>query len=226
MFQPGPILHQSEHHADTGERESEVIVVGLAQKRTRQGPNDRAQVDAHVKDREGRVSPCAPLGVQVGHNRADARLQQTCAEGDQKQADEEQGVAWHRHGKMTRGDDPAAHIHSLALSPEVVGNPSPRKRQQIDQPGVEPVDRPCGTCVEPHARVCRKGFLREIENEERPHAVIREALPQFGKEEGGKTSWVSEKSAGRGGGRRRSAHGSIPEVVGQERSAGAATLRF
>ena len=53
------------------------------------GPDEGAEVDAHVEDREAGVAPGAVVGVEIADDRADVGLEQAGAEDDQQQAEEE-----------------------------------------------------------------------------------------------------------------------------------------
>ena len=80
------VLHQAERHqhAARGERRSPAVVHGQPARDDR--TEERAQVDAHVEDREARVAPTAAFRVQIGDHGADVRLQQSDAADDDDQA--------------------------------------------------------------------------------------------------------------------------------------------
>ena len=78
-----------------------------------------------------------------------------------------------------------------ALADQSVGNPSARERQRVYAERVEPVDGAGRRGVVTHpARRERRGHE---ENQQRPHAVVAEALPHLGEEQRGQSTRVSEK---------------------------------
>ena len=177
-------LDQAENHSETGRGEAPVPVPVLSQRTTDQRPGERPHVDPHVEDREPGIPPRAPLRVEVGDHRTDVGLEQAGADDDQNQPKEEGEIGGHPHAEMPRGDDRAAHEHSLALSPELVGDPAAGETEQVDETRVEPVDGGAGLHIHPHPRVLVHRRLGHVEDEQRAHPVVGEALPHFREKEG------------------------------------------
>ena len=91
---------------------------------------------------------------------------------------------------MTRHDNNAAKKNG-PLSPEQpVGNPAPRQCNDINERGIDTVNRRGRAVVEPHAAV--HDLVRHEQHEERPHAVVAEALPHLGEKQCHQTARVAE----------------------------------
>ena len=72
-------------HADAREAEAVLPPVGLAQPAAQQDGGQRAQVDAHVEDRESLIPAGILVGVELAHDGRNARLQEADADDDEGQ---------------------------------------------------------------------------------------------------------------------------------------------
>src|SRR4029078_13046253 len=157
-----PVLDEPEQHAETGGGEAPVVVDLLPEGAADERSHDGAQVDAHVEDGEARIPPdpeifCCrslrvlhsentrPHVVQLADDARDVWLEQPGAHDDEEQPREKGGKDWQTdqgsgEGEVTRGDDASADENRTLLTPELVGDPSAGKGEQVDQRGVEAVD--------------------------------------------------------------------------------------
>jgi len=101
-------------------------------------------------------------------------------------------------------DAPVADQDRAALSGNPVRYPPAAQAQEVDRSGVETVDRPGFGVGEPQPAVYH--LVRQIQDEQRAHPVIAEALPHFCEEQRGKPAGMS-KEAGIAGDVRESGHG-------------------
>ena len=85
-------------------------------------------------------------------------------------------VALDRHQEMADGEQHAAEQHRLALAEVAVGEIAAEHRGDVDEAGIGAVDQV-------RFAVGEQPMLGEVEDQQRPHAVIGEALPHFGEEE-------------------------------------------
>ena len=83
--------------------------------------------------------------------------------------------------------------HRPALARDAVRHPAARQAQQVDHAGVEPVDGAGLGIREAQAAPGDAGGHEQ--DEERAHAVVAEALPHFGEEEGREAPRMAEETA-------------------------------
>src|SRR5207248_11376274 len=94
----GKVLNQPKRHADAGHGKSPVPAsfgmkshapelpfepCALRQKTADNWGEERAQIDAHIKNRKAGVAARVVFAVEAADHRADVRLQQACAENEQ-----------------------------------------------------------------------------------------------------------------------------------------------
>ena len=80
------------------------------------------------------------------------------------------------HQAVTDGQQQAAEQHCLALPEITVRQIAAENRRDVHQAGIGAVDQV-------RLGVIEQPVLRQVENQQRPHAVVGEALPHFGEEE-------------------------------------------
>jgi len=170
------------------------------------GPN----VDAHVEDRKGRVTICAPhfalmvgrvvaqLRIEVADHRADVRLEQPGADDDEEQAEEERphvGRTDERRGQreVAYRDDHAPAEDSFSLSPKVVGHPPAGQCEQVHHRRVQPEKGPRHGIAESQTGISPVHRGDHEQDQERTHSVVGEALPHLGEEQGGQPSRLPEE---------------------------------
>ena len=110
---------------------------------------ERAEVDAHVEDREAGITTRAAFRIELRDDGADVRLQQPDAEHDHARGrrrtaacvpDGEQRVADH--------DEDAAPPHRALRADQPVRDPAAEQRQQVRAGDVETVDGVAGLVVD------------------------------------------------------------------------------
>ena len=116
------VLDQAEHHAEAGRGEAEVPVDALREIAGDQRPDECAEVDPHVEDREPGVAPRVARRVQRSDDRADVRLQQAGADDDQGEAGVEEWQRLEGQREVAGGDDDAAEEHAAVLAEEPIGD--------------------------------------------------------------------------------------------------------
>ena len=75
-------------HSDAGEAKTGPPAEIIGKQRAEQLAQNRSQVDAHIEDGEAGVAPPIALLVQRADDRRNVRLEETVADGDQRQSDE------------------------------------------------------------------------------------------------------------------------------------------
>src|SRR5262245_4886178 len=86
VFAAYHVLNQAERHPDASRSEADMPVDILAEVTAYQRRDERANVDAHVKDREARVAALVFRTVELADNRARVRFEQPRAQDDQYQS--------------------------------------------------------------------------------------------------------------------------------------------
>ena len=127
--------------------------------------------------------------------------------------EQEQGLE--RHHEMAGRHQGGADHDGAALAEQAVGDEAAEERGEIDQPGVEAVDLRCeglhaeraGDALEQAAQAFEpddavgaargEQVFRHVEDEQRPHAVIGEALPHLGGEQESQAARMAEQIPGR-----------------------------
>ena len=167
-------------------------VVGL-QEAGDERPEERADVDAEVEDREPGVSSRILRGVQRPDDGGRVRLQTAGADGDEDEADPEAPHA-RQHGEhdvAEHDDDRAVEEH--ALRPEQpIGDPRPEDRREIDGAAVRADDPRRDGLVHPEAALGDR--VVHVEEQDALHAVEAEPLPQLHAEDGREGSRLPEEA--------------------------------
>ena len=118
-------------------------------------------------------------------------LEHAGADHQQAEADEERGVRGDGQRDVAEHDDDAADEDGLALAEEAVGDPAAGQAHQVDRGAVEGVEDAGGRLALAEAALGRRG--RDEDHQERAHAVVAEALPHLGEEEGLQPFRVAEE---------------------------------
>ena len=82
------IRDESDQHADARGSEPKVPTYFLTKHASDEWSDQRAGVDAHVKNREPCITPGSAFRVKIADDCRDVRLQQAGADDDEDQADE------------------------------------------------------------------------------------------------------------------------------------------
>ena len=181
-------LHEAHHHSYTCRSKPVVPVDLLAQPAANQGADERAEVDAHVEDREPRITPRAALGIKLANERADVRLEQAGADHDEDEAEEKCFPPRSRDREMPDGDQDATGPDRPLRTEQAIRDPSARQRGEIHTRRVESVDRGRNLVVESKPALGRRRDHEE--HEQRAHAVIAQALPHLREEERVESAWM------------------------------------
>src|SRR5207244_9206391 len=117
---------------------------------------------------------------------------------DEEEPEEEGREVVKGEREMAAGDDDAAIEHGAALAEEAVGEPTAGESGQVDHRRVEAVDRTRLRGLPAEAPGGERGGHEE--QQERPHAVVAEAFPHLGEEEGREAERMAEEGPPRGEG--------------------------
>jgi len=121
-------LHQAEHHADRRQCETCAVAERRRSDRHEERAEYRAEVDAHVEDREAGIAARAPFRVQLRDQRADVRLEHADAEHDHQQPDEEQARVAGGQRAVAEHDQHAAPDHRALLPDQPIRDPPAHRR--------------------------------------------------------------------------------------------------
>ncbi len=193
ILRAGDILNQPEHHADARGAEADVPVDALSEVAADERRDERAEVDAHVVDREAGVAPVVLRTIQRADDHGGVALEQAGADDDQRQPDVERRQRLDGHAEVSARDDDAAVEHGAPLADQPVRHPPARQAGHVDHRRVEPVHRAGDAGLE--AQATGRDRRRHEEDEQRAHAVIAEALPHLGEEERRQPARVAEERA-------------------------------
>src|SRR6185369_3857704 len=97
-------------------------------------------VDAHVKDRKPTITTRIVFAVQTTDHRADVRLEETGAGGDEHHAEIERRHRIEDHREVAGSDDQSAEKDGQTRAQEVVGRESARQGGYIHAHRVRAVD--------------------------------------------------------------------------------------
>jgi hypothetical protein len=176
------VLDDAEGHADACGPEAPVPADLLAERAAHDGPDQRAQVDPHVEDREPRVAPLVVRCVELADDGADVRLEEPGAQDDEAETGIEERKPVEEHAVVAEGDQDPSPQHRLALPQQAIGDPAARDRREVDGGRVHPVDG--GGLVGREGETALRQRRRHEEDEERAHPVVAGALPGLGEREG------------------------------------------
>ena len=200
------VLDQAGGHADAGGGKADVPVDALGEVAGDEWAEERAEVDAHVEDREACVAAAVAGFVERADERADVWLEQAGAECDEGQARVEERERLEGQDEVSERDDDAADEDGAVLAEEAVGDQAAEDRGAPGGACVGPVNRGCVSVRESEAAL--GGGRDHVEDEEGAHAVVAEALPHLGEKQRGQPARVPREAArlGRGVGGRPCGH--------------------
>ncbi len=177
-------MQQSQQHANARAGKAQVPIHFLREPPRDEGPNERAEVNAHIENGKPRVPSRVGRFIQRSDDAADVGLQQPGADHDEREAGIEEGERVKREGEVSERDDDPAEEDAAVLAQPAVGNDSAEDWSRPGSHRVVPIDRA-------GVRVVKSEPMHHIQDEERPHSVITEALPHLGEEKGGEAAWVA-----------------------------------
>ena len=172
-----------------------MVAVAFADESTQQRGHGRAEVDAHVEDREAAVAAGIAPAIQRADYRGDIRLEETVAGDEQGQGGEEGDRLGHHHQELAGGHQRAAEDHGPALPQQAVGQHTAQERRHVDQGREGAVDGVGAGVV-----VAKEDGLAHVHDQQGPHAVEAESLPHFGEEERVQPYRMAEQGGGVGQG--------------------------
>jgi len=122
----------------------------LAERAADERREERAQVDAHVEDRERAVAPRVAGLVELPHHHRHAGLEVSGADHDERQPEDEHGHAGvrpcershARHGEheVAERDQEATDDHRAVRAQQPVGDPPADDREQVREAGVPSIE--------------------------------------------------------------------------------------
>ena len=123
----------------------------------------------------------------------DVRLEEAGADDDEGQGQPEDveigralaAIPFERHQEVAEGQQHRAELHGLSLPQIAVRDIAAEHRGDVNERGIGAVDDRRGFVGE-------EPMLRQVEDQQRPHAVIGEALPHLGEEEDEEAAGVTK----------------------------------
>ena len=187
-------LNEPEEHSSSSSREAPSPSEFLREPRTQDLTGERADVDAHVEEREPCIASRTAFGIKLAHQRGHVGLQQSGTGGHNEQPEVKRNSRRQAQHHVTSGDDNAAPPHSALRPHDPVTRPSAGQRHDVNQRRVESVDG-CRLLV---AQLHAGDLVRHVEREQRTHPVVAHALPHLGEKERHQTARMSRVVSHRG----------------------------
>ncbi|MNE13151.1 hypothetical protein D3C80_1059780 [compost metagenome] len=134
--------------------------VGTDQPTGDQRGDERAHVDAHIKQRETSVAAVVAFLIQRADHHRDTGLEQARSQHDKHQADEEQVIAHDgRQGdrQVAQRDQNRAVPHRFLLAKPVIRQPAARQGSQVHAAGENADNRRGVFTCQPHTAVVNGG---------------------------------------------------------------------
>ncbi len=208
MRRAGKIGCEPDQHADAGGAEAVVPADPLAKRAADERRQKCPDIDAHIEDRIGAVAPRIARRVEFADLARHVGLEGAIADNEDEEREQQQRLE--RHHEMAERHQQGADDHRAAMSEHAVGDDPAEHRRQIDETGVEAIDvggerlnverteqgfKGAFERRKPNhlAGVRRKHVLDHVEHEQRPHAVVGEALPHLGREQEAQALRMAEK---------------------------------
>ena len=185
------ILSQANQHEYASRAETIVPAHTLTKIAANQLTDERAQIDAHVENREaGIASRTAVILVQLSDHGADVGLEQTGTEHNQYHADEESLSPGPGHGAVATGNQHSAIPYCRTLTCQSICHPATRQREHVDTGCVQTVDSSGRTILQTQPTLLNR--RNHGQNQNGAHTVIGKALPHFSEEQGCQTARMTE----------------------------------
>ncbi len=210
-------------HADAGGGKAVMPAGPFAERAADERRQERAEIDADIEDRISAVAAMIARRVKAADLGGNIRLETAVAEDQRQQRKDEQLLD--RHHEMADRHQDRADDDGAALAEHAVGKEPAENRREIDEPGIKAPDlrrqrlhvERAEQRFEPAfdreqagdvaGMVRQQEIFRHIEDEQRAHPVIGEALPHFRGEQEGEPARMAEQVGAVGGtiGNRRGA---------------------
>ena len=152
----------------------------------------RAGVDPHVEDREARVAPGIALGIQRADECADAWFEEARADHDEGETGVEERQRLEHQREVPEHDEDAAVEHAAVLADQAIGNQPAHDGGAPRGAGIRAVERGALGVRESETAVGDR--RHHVEQQERAHAVVAEALPHLREEERGESPRMPEEA--------------------------------
>mmetsp|Transcript_122285 Transcript_122285/g.341140 ORF Transcript_122285/g.341140 Transcript_122285/m.341140 type:complete len:504 (-) Transcript_122285:7-1518(-) len=186
-----PELNGAEDHEQAGQTEAQVPRDLLADVAAQRDAEEGTGVHAHVEQRVAAVALALIAGaVELADDGRDVRLEQAGAQHDQAQARVERRHRLHEQRDVAGRDDEAAQQHRAPRAQQPVRDVAAQDGRQVDQAGVPAVQ--AGRLGAGPAPAALAGLGDQEEHEQRPHAVVGEALPHLREEEDEELAGLAE----------------------------------
>ena len=175
------------NHADGGQAEAVVPAERLTDVAAQQRRHGSTEVDAHIEDRKTAIALVAAFGIERSNHRRDVRLEEAIAQDQQGQCGVKRQTVFDGHHEVARCHQQAAEYHRSPGPQKTIRQHAAEERRHVHQRSVGAIDR-IGLAVpvlqEP---------LYHVKNEQSAHAVVAEALPHLGEEEGEQAGRVADQ---------------------------------
>ena len=143
------------------------------QQRTHRSP----EVHAHIEDGETAIATMTARGIQRSDDRRNIRLEESVADNQQCQCDIKSHLTLDAHDHVTGGHQQSSDDDGNSLAQQTIGQHSSDERRHVNQSRIRAIH-----CVRAGVVVAEKP-LHHVEDQQGSHAVVRESLPHFGKEQ-------------------------------------------
>ena len=163
--------NESNDHAHPRRAEAPVPAEFFGKEARDHGAEECADVDAHVKNSEARVTARILLFIQAANQGGNIRFEKPIADNEQAQADMQQRRK--RHGKMTERHHHTTDQNRAAQTQPAIGEIAAEYRGEIDQTGVGRVNR-----QRIAALIMQR--IHQVQHQQRAHAVETKTFPHLG----------------------------------------------
>src|SRR5262249_19241729 len=133
------INDRADGHADAGCAEAIAPHLFVAERAADILPDERAEIDADIKNRIGAVDAVIAGFVEARHLRRDIRFEPAIAENEKQQCEIE--IILERHEEMADGHKDAAYNDGISASKPAVRQIAANKRREVDETCISTVDR-------------------------------------------------------------------------------------
>ena len=171
------VVEQARDHAGATDGKCRMPAVALLDPGREQHRHGRADVDRHVIDGERRIDAGVVAFVDAPYQIGGVGLEQPVADDDHAERRIQEGQAVRRQGEQQVAErkNCRADAHRASRTEDLVADPAADRRRRIHQRGKRAPGQVCLLVVEAE-------LLDHEQHQQRGHAVIAEALPQFDQE--------------------------------------------
>ncbi len=163
------------------------------ERRRQERPGQRADVDAHVENRESRVPARAALRVELRDDRADVGFEKSDPECVQHQSEEEDLRDAGDQRRVADHDEHGPGQHRSLLADQPVRDVTAQQRQQVAATEIQAIDGACRAIIDAQSTV--HDGVRHEQDQHRSHAVVGEPFPHLCEEQRVQSARLSEELA-------------------------------